>query len=478
MNYAMVFYVLGWVLSFESLFLLLPALTALIYQESAGWAFLLTAGVCLIIGLAITRRKPKRQGLYAREGFVIVSLSWILMSAFGAVPFVLCGAIPHFVDALFESVSGFTTTGASILSDVEALPKCCLLWRSFSHWIGGMGVLVFIMAVLPLSGAGNMNLMRAESPGPSVSKLVPRVRKTALLLYAMYIVLTLIEFLCLLIAGMSVFDGLCTAFGTAGTGGFGIRNDSMGSYSAAVQIIVTIFMILFGVNFNFYFLLLTRRFRDALKTTEVWAYLGIILVSVGIISLNIRTLFDSSGDAVRSAAFTVGSIITTTGFSTADFGQWPVLSQTILVVLMLVGACAGSTGGGIKVSRIMILFKTMFKEIRVQIHPKQVQKIKLNGHLVPHEVVRSVNTYMVVYLLLFALSVIAVSFDNHDMTTNFTAVAATLNNIGPGLELVGPSGNFAFFSFPVKIVLILDMLAGRLELFPLLLLFAPATWKK
>lgn len=478
MNFAMVLFILGWVLSFESLFLLLPALIALVYHEPVGVAFLVTAAFCLIAGFLITRFQPKRQGLYAREGFVIVSLSWILLSIFGALPLWLSGVIPNFVDALFESVSGFTTTGASILPEVESLPKCCLVWRSFTHWVGGMGVLVFIMAILPLCGAGNMNLMRAESPGPSVSKLVPRIRKTAFLLYAMYFALTLLEFFCLLVADMSVFDAMCTAFGTAGTGGFGIRNDSMSSYSAAVQIIVTVFMILFGVNFNFYFLLLCRRIRDAFMTTEVWVYLAIILVSVGVITLNIRDMFASSGDAARNAAFTVGSVITTTGFSTVDFGKWPVLSQTILVVLMFIGACAGSTGGGIKVSRIMILFKTMRKEICVQIHPKQVQKIKMSGRTVSHEVVRSVNTYMVVYLLLFAVSVIAVSFDNHDMTTNFTAVAATINNIGPGLELVGPAGNFGFFSIPAKLVLILDMLAGRLELFPLLLLFAPATWKK
>ncbi len=478
MNYAMIVFILGWVLNFESVFLLLPALTALIYHESAGWSFLLTAGVCLLAGVLVTRFKPKRKNLYAREGFVIVSLSWIVLSIFGALPFVFSGTIPNFVDALFESVSGFTTTGASILPEVEMLPKCCLMWRSFTHWIGGMGVLVFIMAFLPLSGAGNMNLMRAESPGPSVSKLVPRIKTTALLLYAMYIALTLLEFVCLILAHMSVFDALNTAFATAGTGGFGIRNDSLGGYSVAVQMIVTAFMILFGINFNFYFLMLCRRVRDALLTTEVWVYLLVILVSTGIITLNIRESFDSVGTAAHNAAFTVGSVITTTGFSNVDFGQWPMLSKTVLVVLMFVGACAGSTGGGIKVSRIMILFKTMTKEIRLQIHPKQVQKIKMGGRIVPHETVRSVNTYIVVYLMLFVVSVIFVSFDNYDLTTNFTAVAATLNNIGPGLELVGPTGNFGYFSMPVKGVLILDMLAGRLELFPILILFAPATWKK
>ncbi len=478
MNIAMVVFILGWVLSFEALFLLLPVLTALIYHESAGWSFLLTAGICLFLGVLITRFKPKKKALYAREGFIIVSLSWIVLSVFGALPFVFSGTIPHFMDALFESVSGFTTTGATILSDVEALPKSCLMWRAFSHWVGGMGVLVFIMAFLPLSGAGNMNLMRAESTGPSVSKLVPRVRKTAVLLYAMYMAMTLLEFVCLLIAKMSFFDALCTAFSTAGTGGFGIRNDSIGSYSPVLQIIIAVFAMLFGVNFSFYFLLLSRRFREAFQITEVWIYFGIILISVSTIAMNIIAMTDSAGDAVRHAFFTVSSIITTTGFSTLDFGQFPILSQTILVVLMFIGACAGSTGGGIKVSRLIILVKTMIKEIHIQIHPKQIQKVKLNGHLIPHEVVRAVNTYMAVYLLFFVASVIAVSFDNYDTTTTFTAVAATINNIGPGLEMVGPAGNFGFFSVFAKGVLILDMLAGRLELFPILLLFSPAAWKK
>ena len=478
MNFAMIGYVLGWVFNFEAVFLLLPALVGLVYREPAGWGFLLTAGICLLCGVALVLHKPRSRTLYAKEGYVIVSLSWIGMSLFGALPFVLSGLLPNFIDALFESVSGFTTTGATVFQTVEDLPQSCLLWRSFSQWIGGMGVLVFIMAFLPLSGAGNMNLMRAESPGPMVGKLVPRVRTTAMLLYAMYLGMTFLEWIFLLIAGMPALDAVNIACSTAGTGGFGIKNDSMASYSAAIQGIVTAFMILFGVNFNLYFLLLRRRFREALKTTEVWVYFLIVLVSTLTIAYNIRHLFGSTQETLLHSAFTVGSVMTTTGFSTFDFNLWPELSRTILVMLMLIGACAGSTGGGIKVSRIMMLVKIMRQEIRLQIHPRQVQKIKMGGREIASETVRSLNAYVVVYVLLFAGSVLLVSFDNHDLITNFTAVAATINNIGPGLELSGPTSNFAFFSQPTKIVLILDMLAGRLELFPLLLLVSPVTWKR
>ena len=464
MNFAMIGYVLGWVFNFEAVFLLLPALVGLVYREPAGWGFLLTAGICLLCGVALVLHKPRSRTLYAKEGYVIVSLSWIGMSLFGALPLVFSGLLPNFIDALFESVSGFTTTGATVFQTVEDLPQSCLLWRSFSQWIGGMGVLVFIMAFLPLSGAGNMNLMRAESPGPMVGKLVPRVRTTAMLLYAMYLGMTFLEWIFLLIAGMPALDAVNIACSTAGTGGFGIKNDSMASYSAAIQGIVTVFMILFGVNFNLYFLLLRRRFREALKTTEVWVYFLIVLVSTLTIAYNIRHLFGSTQETLLHSAFT--------------FNLWPELSRTILVMLMLIGACAGSTSGGIKVSRIMMLVKIMRQEIRLQIHPRQVRKIKMGGREIASETVRSLNAYVVVYVLLFAGSVLLVSFDNHDLITNFTAVAATINNIGPGLELAGPTSNFAFFSQPTKIVLILDMLAGRLELFPLLLLVSPVTWKR
>lgn len=479
MNFAMIFVLLGWVSCFNAIFMLLPALVGVIFQETASYSFFISSLISLIIGLLLLKFiKPKKKTLYSREGFVIVSLSWIIMSTLGALPLFLSGSIPNFIDALFESVSGFTTTGASIATSVEDLPKCCIFWRSFTHWIGGMGVLVFIMAFLPLSGAGNMNLMKAESPGPMVGKLVPRVRSTALILYAMYFGLTVLEFICLLIAKMPVFEAINTSFATAGTGGFGFLNDSMASVSPAIQIIITVFMILFGVNFSAYFLMLYGRWKDALRISEVWVYFSIIVVSSIAIMFNILSMYDSIGDAALNATFTVGSIITTTGFSKADFNEWPEFSRTILLMLMFIGACAGSTGGGIKVSRIIIMFKTTIKEIRMLIHPKLVKKIKMDGHEINHDVVRSLNIYLIVYIFIFAFSVLIISAEGHDFITNFSSVAATLNNIGPGLELAGPSQNFAFFSIPSKIVLIFDMLAGRLELFPMILLFSPITWKK
>lgn len=477
MNFRMIAYILGWILVFESLFMAAPLITAVCYGETEFWHFLLSAGICLLIGWFMIRKKPERSQLYSREGNVIVALSWILLSIFGAIPFYISGAVPSYLDALFETVSGFTTTGASILSEVESMPKSMLMWRSFTHWVGGMGVLVFIMAFLPLSGAQNIHIMKAESPGPSVSKLVPRVKSTALILYGIYFVLTLLEFVALLICDMSVFDALNTAFATAGTGGFGVRNDSMGSFSPAVQIVVTVFMILFSINFNSYFLLICRKFRDAFNT-EVCVFLFIVAAVTGIIAFNIRGLFDTAGEAVRHSAFAVSSLISTTGFGTVDFNLWPELSRTLLVMVMFIGACAGSTGGGIKVSRIVILFKSMHKELLAIIHPKQVKKIKLNSHPIEHDVVRGINVFMVAYLMTFIISLILISFDNHDLITNFTAVAAAINNIGPGLEMVGPTSNFGFFSAPAKAVLIFDMLAGRLELFPMLLLFTPSTWKK
>lgn len=477
MNYSMLFYLLGWILNFEALFMLLPTVTAIIYSETEGFAFLISIGICLFIGLLATRKKPKKKTIYAREGYIIVALSWIILSFFGSLPFVFSG-LASFVDALFETVSGFTTTGATIFSDVESLPKCILMWRSFTHWIGGMGVLVFIIAFLPLSGAQNMNLMKAESPGPSVSKLVPKVKTTASLLYGMYFALTFLQFIFLLAGGMPVFDSINTAFATAGTGGFGIKNDSLAGYSNYIQIVVTVFMILFGVNFNIYFLFLSRRFKELFKNTEIKAYFGIIIISITIITLNIGGSFDSIFEAIKHISFTIASIITTTGFATVDFNLWSELSRTILVLIMFVGACAGSTGGGIKVSRFIILFKSLAKEIRLLIHPNHVRKLELDGHKIEHNVIRSTNVYMVSYLMIFIISVLLVSFDNHSLVTNFTAVTATINNIGPGLDMVGPVENFGFFSDTSKLVLIFDMLAGRLEIFPMLLLFAPVTWKK
>ena len=478
MNFRIIAYIVGWVCNFQAIFMVLPCITALVYQEHEFFAFLISMILCLIVGIPLTARKPKNKVFYTKDGCVAVALSWLALCIFGSVPFVLSGSIPHPIDAFFETVSGFTTTGSSILTDVEVLPHCVLMWRSFTHWIGGMGVLVFLLSLLPLAGGYHMNLMKAESPGPSVSKLVPKVQQTAKILYSIYIGLTLIQIVLLLIGNIPLFDTLCIAFGTAGTGGFGIKNDSMGSYSTYCQIVTTVFMILFGVNFSAYYLILTKKIRQALKFEEVRYYLGIIAAAILVIGLNTMHLFQNLGVSIQQAAFQVGSIITTTGFSSADFNQWPALSKTILVLLMFVGACAGSTGGGIKVSRILILCKAAKKEFQLYLHPNAVKKIKMDQKTITHDILRSTNIYLTLYLLIFAVSILLISLDNFDMTTNFTAVTATLNNIGPGLEIVGPMGTFSSFSYFSKCVLIFDMLAGRLEIFPLLLLFFKGTWKK
>lgn len=478
MNFPMIIYILGWILNFEALFLIIPLVSAIAFGENTIVSILITIAVCAAIGIPITMKKPRESSLHSRDGYVIVSLSWIVLSAFGALPFVFSGAIPNYVDALFETVSGFTTTGASILTDVEAMPKSLLLWRSFTHWVGGMGVLVFIMAFLPLSGGQNMHIMKAESPGPSVSKLVPRVKTTALLLYSIYLILTALEFIMLLFGGLTVFEALTTAFGTAGTGGFSVKNDGLASYSDTVRMIVTAFMILFSMNFYVYFLLISKKFKESLKVAEVWYYLAIIAVATAIVTVNIKGMFPSVGAAFRNAIFTISSMISSTGFTAVDFNLWPELSRTIIVIVMFIGACTGSTGGGIKVYRIIVLFKSMGKELHTLIHPKQVKKIRMDSHEIEHEVIRAVNVFMVCFILVFVISLLCISFEDYDMITNFTAVTATINNIGPGLELVGPTANFAFFSPFSKMVLIFDMLAGRLELFPMLLLFSPVTWKK
>lgn len=477
MNSSMIRFILGYVLKTEAALLLLPCLIALIYAEKEGIWYLPVAAACMILGLLMTRRKPVNTVFYLKEGCIATSLSWILLSFFGCLPFCLTGEIPSFTDALFETISGFTTTGASILSDVEALSRCSLFWRSFTHWIGGMGVLVFLLAIVPLSGGSNINLMRAESPGPSVGKLVPKVKYTARILYLIYFGMTVLETILLLLGSMPLFDAVCTSFGTAGTGGFGIKNDSFGSYSPYLQWVVTIFMILFGINFNAYYLIIFGKIKKALKMEEVRYYLLVIVVSVGIIFLNILETCADAFDALTQSAFQVASIITTTGFSTTDFNAWASTSKVILVLLMFIGACAGSTGGGIKVSRFVILFKTVRKEFTSYIHPKSIKKIQMDEKPIDHEIVRTVNVYIITFMVLFVVSVFLISFDGTDLITGFTAVAATINNIGPGLELVGPAENFGFFSGFSKYVLMFDMLAGRLELFPLLLLFHPAIWK-
>ena len=462
----------------EGVLFLIPCLTALIYLETEGFCYLAVALICILIGWIMRRKKPANNIFYLKEGCVTTALSWIFLSFFGCLPFVFTGEIPFLPDALFETISGFTTTGASILSDVEALSHCSIIWRSFTHWIGGMGVLVFLLAIIPMSGGSHINLMRAESPGPSVGKLVPKVKSTAQILYIIYFTMTAIEFIFLLLGRMPVFDAINTSFGTAGTGGFGIKNDSMASYSPYIKWVVTIFMILFGVNFNAYYLILFKQFKKAIKMEEVKCYFMIILASTLVIFINIVKTYTNVFKAFTDAAFQVGSIITTTGYSTTDFDLWPGTSKTILVMLMFVGACAGSTGGGIKVSRFVIMFKTVVKELRSYIHPKSIQKIKMDDKPVPHEVVRSVNVYGITFITIFAASIFLLSLDGKDLITNFTAVATTLNNIGPGLNLVGPTRNFDLFSPFAKFVLMFDMLAGRLELFPLLILFHPTIWKE
>ena len=479
MNFSIVLFILGWILQFEAGFLLLPILVGLIYQEIPEVsAYIVTALGCFLLGYLLRRRKPKAREIYTREGFAVVALGWTVMSIFGAIPFVLTKEIPHFIDALFETISGFTTTGASILAEVEALSQTSLFWRSFTHWIGGMGVFVFIMAILPLMGGSTINLMRAESPGPSVGKLLPKVKDTAKILYLLYLGITVFGVILLCVCGMPLFDSITTTFGSVGTGGFGIKSDSITSYSPLIQNAVTVLMILSGVNYSFYFFLLYRNFKDAFSMEEVRWYFIIILVSAGIIIWDTRHMVPNLGDAARNAFFQVGSIITTTGFATTDFDAWPQLSKTILIILMFIGACAGSTGGGIKVSRIMILFKSIKKELSMMIHPRMTKKIRMDNHVIPHETLRSLNVFIAVYFVIFFVSVLLVGVDEFGFTTNFTAVAATLNNIGPGLELVGPTQNFSIFSPFSKCILMFDMLAGRLELFPMLMVLMPSCWKK
>ena len=462
--------------------MLMPFLTSLIYGESEGLSFLITAVICIVIGTIIVKNKPKNMTFFAREGFAVTALSWIVMSIFGCIPFVFNGEIPNFIDALFETVSGFTTTGASILDNVEALSHASLFWRSFTHWIGGMGVLVFLLALIPMTGGTHMNIMRAESPGPSVDKLLPKVRQTAFALYAIYFALTVLEFIFLICGKMPVFDAVLTSFGTAGTGGFGIKIDSMASYSPYIQWVVGIFMMLFGINFSFYFLIIMRKFKQAFSFKEVRNYLLIILAATVIITVSVtgyNTLPDMPlGDNIRHAFFQVSSIITTTGFTTLDYDiAWPQIAHSILIILMFIGACAGSTGGGMKVSRITMLFKTIKKEVTLFFHPKRVVLIKNEDKLVEHNTIRSTNVFFVAYIFVFALSVLVVSLDNFDFTTHFTAVAATLNNIGPGLGGAGPTESFSAFSSLSKVVMTFDMLAGRLEIFPMIMLLAPEFWK-
>ncbi len=478
MNIKSIAYILGWILRLESAFMLLPIACSLIYREADGWTFAAVAAVCLLLSFALTGKKRKNVVFYAREGFVATALSWIVLSFFGCLPFMLTGEIPRFIDALFETISGFTTTGASILSDVESMSHCLMLWRCFTHWIGGMGVLVFLLAVLPMVGGSNMHLMKAESPGPSVGKLVPKVRHTARILYSLYIALTVLEYVLLRLGRMIPFEALCTAFGTAGTGGFGFRNDSFASFSPYIQWVVTVFMILFGVNFNVYYLFLLRRFREGVRCEEMRWYLGIIAAATLLICANIYDTALTLEANLRNAAFQVATVITTTGYATVDFDLWPTFSKVILVSLMFVGACAGSTGGGMKVSRIVIALKTFLRQMSLSLHPRAVRRIRFEDRDVEEDTVRAVSLYFAAVAFIFVASLLLVSLEGMDLVSTFTAVVATFNNIGPGLNAVGPTCNFSQLTDLTKWVLIFDMLTGRLEIFPMLMLFYPPLWRE
>lgn len=479
MNKKMIVYILGKMMGVEGLLLLIPALVSLIYHEKSVISFLIVAAILLVIYMVFGRKLPASKQIYGKEGFVIVGLAWILWSAFGALPFVISGSIPYYIDALFETISGFTTTGSTILADIEALPMGISFWRSFTHWIGGMGVLVFVMMITSLDDENAMPLMRAEVPGPEADKLVPKARHTARLLYGMYFVLTAAEVVFLLFGGMNLYDALLHAFSTAGTGGFSNRAASVSFYdSAYIDGVITVFMILFGINFNLYFFILLKDWKSILKNEELWAYLGIVGVSIAIITGNILKIYGTVAHAFRYASFQVGSIITTTGFATADYDQWPELSKSILLALMFVGACAGSTGGGIKVSRLLIIVKSIRREVRKMLHPNAVTIIKVNGKKIGQDTLKNVNLYLTCYIIIMIVSILLVSIDNFDFATTFSGVLTTMSNVGPGISKVGPVMNFQPFSAVSKLVFCFDMLIGRLEILPYLLLLSPELWRR
>lgn len=479
MNRKMIVYTLGQILKMEGFLMLLPFLTGLIYQEKAGFYYLGVSVLCVIIGYIMSYRRPKNKAIYAKEGFLICAFSWVLLSIFGALPFYLSGEITSYIDALFEIVSGFTTTGSSILTNIEGLSFAHLFWRSFSHWIGGMGILVFVVAFLPDAGGSTMHILKAEMPGPIVGKLVSKVTVTARILYKIYAVMTILEVIFLMVGGMPFFDSLLNAFGTAGTGGFAIKNASIAYYNSAYfDGVITVFMILFGINFNLIYFIVIGKIASVLRSEELKWYLGIILTAAITITVNISSMYSSIFEAFRYAIFQVASIITTTGFVTADYGNWPLFSQVIIVLLMFVGACAGSTGGGMKVSRIVIYIKSAFAEIKRLVHPHSVVSVDFEGEHLKSSVLENIHTYLVCYLGILAISLLCVSLQNIDFTSSFTAVVTCLNNVGPGLNIVGPVGNFSSLTDFSKLVLCFDMLAGRLEIFPMLMIFSPTLWKK
>ena len=474
----MVGLILGWMLTLEGLLMLLPVLVSIIYKEKAGISYMIAAVICCLIGFYFRRKKEKKQALFAKEGFIAVALSWITISIFGALPFVLSGEIPSIIDAIFESVSGFTTTGASVLDDITVLSNTSLFWRSFTHWIGGMGVFILILAILPMAGGNNMHLMRAELPGPSVGKLVPRIKETAKILYTIYFSMTLLEILCLLFIGTPLFDAVTIAFGTAGTGGFAIKNSGLFEYSTELRIIITVFMFLFGVNFNAYYLLYKGKVSTIFKMEEIRWYLGIVAVFAVIITATLYDVFGSVSEAFESAIFHTVSMITTTGYVATDFSIWPQMPKNLLFILMFFGACAGSTAGSIKISRIMILLKAVKKEVNYFIHPNVVKVIKFNGRAVSQATVNSVGMFLITYALIFGASLFLLSFNNLSIATNITAISVSINNVGLGLELLGSEASYSMFSPLSKIVLMFNMLAGRLELYPILVLLSPEVWRK
>ena len=479
MNRRMIGYIIGKMMGVEALVLLLPALISLIYREDDYVFFLMISVVLAVIYFLLARKKPAESTIYGKEGLVIVAVAWVLWSIFGAIPFTISGNIPSYVDAFFETVSGFTTTGSTILTEIQSLPKGILFWRSLTHWIGGMGVLVFVMMLTSLDDKGAMHLMRAEVPGPEADKLVPKARSTAKILYAMYFALTAVEVVFLLFGGMNLYDSVMHAFSTAGTGGFSNRNVSVGYYdSAYIDGVITVFMILFGINFNLYYLMLLKHFKEAFKNEELKTYLGIIAGAVAIITINISSMYGSVLKAFRYAAFQVASVITTTGFCTADYNLWPELSKSVLLAIMVVGACAGSTGGGIKVSRLVILLKSVTQEIKRLHHPKAVTIVRVNGRKIGAETRQGVYVYFICYIFIIIGSTLLVSLDNFDFATTISAVLTTINNVGPGIALVGPVENFAKFSVFSKLIFCLDMLFGRLEIFPILLVLSPSFWRK
>lgn len=479
MNRKMVFYMLGQILKLEAGIMLIPLITSIIYGEKCVFAFVITILIALVLGFALTLiNKPRDKTFFAKEGFVIVALSWVFLSVVGALPFVISGEIPNYIDALFETISGLTTTGATIVSNVEGLSKGILMWRSLTHWVGGMGILVLVVAILPTDSGRSIHIIRAEMPGPTVGKLTPKLRDMTKALYLIYVALTVAEALFLFFGGMSLYEAIVHSFATAGTGGFGIKNDSIAPYSSYLQWVITVFMFLFGINFNLYYLLLVGRIRSAIKSEELWSYIGLFIGATALITYNTYSMCENLAEAFRNAAFQVSSIMTTTGYATTDFNLWPTLSKGVLFILMFIGACAGSTAGGIKISRIVLLFKRVISSVKHTIHPRSTEAVRFEGKKVENDTLMGVLVYFAVYFICFTVILFIVLFEPFDFETTLSAVTACFNNVGPGLSLVGPMGNFGIFSYLSKIVLSIAMLLGRLEIFPMLILFSPTVWKK